>query len=99
MDFVQIEGWSKPRAIGIRQSESRLVLQVKLSMCKDCDACERRHQELRARFTARGIDARWEHEGEIVSLPIPLCHTHEEKVAFLNDLLGRSVRFMKLVPV
>jgi hypothetical protein len=98
MDFVEIEGWSNPRAIGLRGSDGRLVFQVKLVLCGTCRTCKRRHQELWKRFISLGVDAKWERDGELVSFPDPKLDTSKEKLDFLSNLLGQRARFMRLVP-
>ncbi|MDO8408200.1 MAG: hypothetical protein Q7S95_03115 [bacterium] len=97
--FIQIAGWSNPRMLAVRPSSGRLVLQIRLAVCKTCSACENRYREIAARVNELHLEgAEWENDGEILSLPVPPAPGHEEKLAFLQTLFGRPVRFLQLVP-
>jgi len=103
-NFIQIAGWSTPRMLAVRPSSlrslrQRLVLQIKLSVCRNCSACENRYREIAARVNELDLQgAEWENDGEILSLPVPSAPGHEEKLAFLQTLFGGPVRFLKFVP-
>lgn len=93
MNFIRIAGWSTPRALGVR--DGRLVLQVKLSLCRTCGACNERQRYVAERLLTKGISAEWEREGEVVSIPLPPLTTEVEKLAFLSDLLDRPVALIE----
>lgn len=94
MDFVKIGSWSTPRAVGVRRSDGKLVLQVRSLMCLECETCVKRSRYVQERLKLKGVTAAWSPDESIVALPDPKLNTTEEKLGFLSDLLGLPVFFV-----
>lgn len=92
MNLIRVGSWSTPRAVGVRGG--KLAVQVKLSLCRTCGACQERERWVRERLEKLGISAEWEKEGEVVVIPLPPASTDAEKLAHLERLFGLPVRLV-----
>ena len=98
-DFIKIEGWSNPRRVGRRSVDQKIVIEVMIGACRDCEPCSARKLEVMSRRTTLGLDDRatWELEGTILTLPIPEhgFGNSDERLRFLEHVLGRPVTWVE----
>ena len=98
MDFIKIDGWSNPRALGVHQTGKHLDIQIK-AICDDCRECKERVQIMKDRLVALGIEGSWRADDAILVVPRP-CIDESSKSAkeeWLSHLFGVPVRFVRWV--
>lgn len=92
-DIARIGNWRTPRQVGFRGD--MMALQVRVSLCRDCEACAARHEFVADKLAEKGVKAVWSKEGELVEIPMPPgTDTAAKKVAFLSSLLDLPVRLI-----
>ena len=102
MNYIRIEGWSVPRALGVTPDGNGLIIQVHGVFCRGCGTCQRRAEQVKVRAAELCIEVAWLDEEATVIVPRPEINESNpltSREEWLSHFFGSPVQFLHLVPI